>query len=39
MSHDDNPTGGCQDMCLGTLIGGVLLVAIVVLAFAIARAI
>lgn len=39
MSHDDNPTGGCQAMCLGTLIGGVLLVAIVALAFMIARAI
>lgn len=37
MSHYDNPTGGCQAMCLGTLIGGVILAAIVVLAFAIAR--
>lgn len=37
--YNDNPTRGCQAMCLGTIIGIVILVAIVVLSFAIARAI
>lgn len=39
MSHyqTDNPTGGCQAMFIGTLIGGVILAAIVVLSFMIAR--